>query len=390
MPADELAAGRMAQIPFSGIREIFEACDRLESAGKDVVHLEIGRPDFDTPAPIKQAAIDALETGRVHYTSNYGIEPLREQIAEKFERDNGIEYSPDGEVIVTTGATEAILISVLAFVEEGDEVLIPDPCWTYAPSVRMAGGEPVHYRLDPDSGFQPDFAALRENVSDRTKLLIVNSPQNPTGGVLDRESVEELAAFAVENDLIVISDEIYEKIRYGDAEHHSLAAVDELYDRTITVNGVSKAFSMTGWRLGYIGAPSHLVDPLIRVRQYTTTCAPSITQHAAVRAIGSDLHEPMVEAFAERRGRVLERIREVPGMECPEPQGAFYAFPSLPEGVESEEEFVWSVLEDANVALVPGTVFGPSGEGRVRIAYSNSVDRIDEAFDRIEEWVRNR
>lgn len=380
-------ADRMEYVPFSGIREIFEECDRLEAAGEDVVHLEIGRPDFDTPQPIKDAAVEALDAGRVHYTSNYGIAPLRTTITEKFEQENEIRYDPDREVVVTTGATEAVFVSVFAVVDPGDEVLIPDPSWTYSPSVRMAGGTPVRYPLDAKTGFQPDLDALERNVSDRTKLLIVNSPGNPTGGVLDEAHVDALADFAVEHDLLIISDEIYEKILYGDVTHHSLAAHDDLYDRTITLNGVSKAYSMTGWRLGYLGAPAELIDAIIRVRQYTTTCAPSLSQHAAVRALGSDLHEPMVEAFARRRKRVLERIEAIPGMSCPSPAGAFYAFPTIPDGQSNEEEFVWSILQEAGVAFVPGTVFGKSGQDRFRIAYSNSVDRIDEAFDRLEDWL---
>lgn len=381
------AASRMEYIPFSGIREIFEECDRLEAAGEDVVHLEIGRPDFDTPQPIKDAAVEALDTGRVHYTSNYGVSPLRKVIAEKFKKENGIQYNPNREIVVTTGATEAVLASVIAFIDPGDEVLVPDPSWTYRPSIRMAGGTPVRYPLDPETGFQPDLDALEQCASDRTKLLIVNSPGNPTGGVLDEAHVDALADFAVKHDLVVISDEIYEKILYGDVTHSSLAAHDDLYDRTVTINGVSKAYSMTGWRLGYLGAPDELIDAIIRVRQYTTTCAPSLSQYAAVHALQSGLHEPMVEAFARRRERLLERIETIPGMSCPALAGAFYAFPTLPDRYTDEETFVWSLLQEEGVAVVPGTVFGRSGQGRFRIAYSNSIERIDEAFDRLEDWL---
>lgn len=376
----------MEYVPFSGIREILEECDRLETAGKDVIHLEIGRPDFDTPEPIKDAAVQALDAGRVHYTSNYGIAPLRTAIATKFEQENSLQYE-SSEIVVTTGATEAVFVSVLAFVDYGEEVLVPDPSWTYEPSVRMAGGTPVRYSLDASSGFQPDLNNLERCVSDRTKLLIVNSPGNPTGGVLDEEHIKGLADFAVEHELIVISDEIYEKILYDDATHHSLAAHGDLYDRTITINGVSKAYSMTGWRLGYLGAPAELIDSIIRVRQYTTTCAPSLSQYAAVRALSSGLHEPMVTAFERRRNRVLERIEKIPGMSCPSPVGAFYAFPTIPDGQPSEEEFVWALLRETGVAFVPGTVFGPSGQGRIRIAYSNGLNRINEAFDRLEDWL---
>ena len=384
MPAD-----RLQHIPFSGIREVFEECDRLEAQGEDIVHLEIGRPDFDTPAPIKEAAVEALDAGHVHYTSNWGIAPLREAIAEKFAAENGLRYDPTDEVIVTTGATEAVLTTVLAQVDPGDEVLVPDPCWTYEPSIRMAGAEPVAYRLDPADGFQPDLDSLAAAVSPETTLLVVNSPHNPTGSVLTPDRAAALRDFAVSNDLLVLSDEIYEQIRF-DRKHVSLAALDGMFDRTVTVNGFSKAYSMTGWRLGYLAAPAPLAAEIVRIRQFTTTCAPSIAQHAGVRALSGDLSAPMVAAFADRRDRVVERIAAVPGMTCPDPAGAFYAFPTVPDVADDGESFVWSLLREQGVALVPGPVFSPVHDDRVRLAFSNSIERIDEAFDRIEAWVAER
>lgn len=384
-------AQRMEQIPFSGIREIFEECNQLESRGRDIVHLEMGRPDFDTPTPIKAAAAQALDDGKVHYTSNYGVLPLRREIGEKLQRDNDLSYDPETEIVVTTGVTEAVLVTVLALADSGDEVLIPDTCWTYSPSIRMAGAKPVRYSLDPENGFQPDRANLESMVSDDTSLMVVNSPHNPTGSVLSEDSVAEIAAFAEEHDLYVLSDEIYEKITY-DALHHSLAAADGMYERTVTINGFSKAFSMTGWRLGYLAAPADLVDPLIRVRQYTTTCAPSFNQYGGIRALqgGDELSEPMLAEYADRRELLLERINDVSGMSVPEPKGAFYAMPTVPKGFADEKEFVMSLLREAGVATVPGSVFGPGADGRFRIAYSNSAERIEEAFDRIEEWVASR
>lgn len=382
-------AHRMEYIPFSGIRDVFEECNRLEAEGRDIVHLEIGRPDFDTPEPIKEAAIQALSAGEVHYTSNWGIRPLREEIQQKFERENGLRYSADDEIVVTTGATEAVLITILALVDVGDEVLIPDICWTYEPAIRMAGATPVRYHLDPEQGFQPDSASLSEAVSADTSLLVVNSPHNPTGSVLTPESIATIADVAVDEDLYVLSDEIYEKITY-DVPHHSLASVDGLYDRTVTVNGFSKAYSMTGWRLGYLAAPKELVDPIIRVRQYTTTCAPSFVQHGGVRALNDEsLWRPLVDAFATRRDRVVDRINAIPELSVPEPEGAFYAMPTIPEEFEDAKTFTTRLLREAGVATVPGTVFGPGSERRFRIAYSNSTARIDTAFDRIEEWLHN-
>lgn len=383
MPAD-----RMEHIPFSGIRDIFEECGRLEQQGTDVVHLEIGRPDFDTPQPIKEAGIDSIEAGHVHYTSNYGIEPLRDELSTKFSAENDLDYDPDGEIIVTAGASEAVFVSILALADPGDEVLLPDPCWTYPPSVRAAGSTPVHYILDPENGFQPDLDSIRDSVTDATSLLVVNSPHNPTGSVLDREHAEGIAEIAIENDLTVIADEIYEKILYS-GEHHSLGALDGMHERTVTINGCSKSYSMTGWRIGYLGAPASLIDPIIRLRQYTTACAPSISQHAAVRAIGSGLHEPMVDAFDERQDLVVDRVDDIPGMTMPEPNGAFYAFPTIPQGFEDDQSFSWSLLRQSGVAFVPGRVFGDAGRGRVRIAYSNSIDRLNEAFDRLERWIES-
>lgn len=382
-----MPATRMETVPFSGIRDVFEECSKLERNGTDVVHLEIGRPDFDTPQPIKDAGIDAIDDGNVYYTSNYGIQPLREELANKLFEENDVEYDPDTEIVVTAGATEAVFVTFLAFADRGDEVLVPDPSWTYASGIQLANGTPVRYRLDPDAGFQPDMDSLEDAVSPSTELLVVNSPHNPTGGVIDRERAAAIRDFAVEHDLVVLSDEIYEKVIY-EGTHHSLAALDHMRERTITINGFSKAYSMTGWRLGYLAAPEPLVDPLIRARQYTTTCAPSISQYAGVRALEGDLHQPMVETFEQRRDRVVDRLQSIPGMTLPnQPAGALYAFPKIPPGWETDREFALSLLREAGVAVVPGSVFGDTGSGRVRIAYSNSIERIDEAFDRLEEWL---
>ncbi|MFC7135421.1 MULTISPECIES: pyridoxal phosphate-dependent aminotransferase [Salinibaculum] len=379
----------MDHIPFSGIRDIFEECSRLEREGEDIVHLEIGRPDFDTPDPIKSAAKQALDDGHVHYTSNYGVLPLRERLSQKFHDENDVRYDPESEIIVTAGATEAIFLTLLAFVDPGEEVLIPDPCWTYEPGIRAAGGVPRRYPLDPTNGFRPDVAAMRAAVTDDTALVVVNSPHNPTGSAISEADLRALKEVVLEHDLLLLSDEIYEKIVYGETAHRTPASDDELYERTITVNGFSKAYSMTGWRLGYLGAPANLIDPIIRVRQYSSTCAPSVSQYAGIRALEGDLHQPLVETFTNRRKTILDRIEDIPGMEMPEPAGAFYAFPTIP-GESDDKAFVRDLLREAGVATVPGTVFGPSGAGRLRIAYSNSRERIDTGFDRLEQWLETR
>jgi len=377
----------MSHIPFSGIRQILENCSRLESQGRDIVHLEIGRPDVDTPDEITAAGISALENGAVHYTSNYGIEPLRQAIAEKFRTDNGLLYDPDSEIIVTSGATEAVFLTIVSLVDQGQKVLVPDPAWTYDPAIRTAGGTPVPYPLDPTRGYQPHLEALKDRLSEDVALIVLNSPHNPTGSMLEQESIEAVRDLAVEHDVLVLSDEIYEKIRYNGRIHHSPAAFDGLSERTITVNGLSKAYSMTGWRVGYLGAPASLVDPIIRLRQYTSTCAPAMAQHAGVTALQSNAEQQLVSAFASRRELVMKRIADVPGMSCPELAGAFYAFPTLPAGFEDDETFARDLLEEVGVALVPGRVFGETGRGRVRIAYSNSAERINQAFDRLETWL---
>jgi len=376
----------MSNIPFSGIREIMEECTRLEREGVDVIHLEQGRPDFDTPEPIKAAAKQALDDGKVHYTSNYGVLKLREKISEKFEEEAGVYYDPNGEIIVTSGATEAVFISILAFVDPGQEVLVPDPSWTYEPAIHAAGGTPVRYRLDPENGFQPDIESIEQGISSDTALLILNSPHNPTGGVVDSEHIKKVRDLATKHDLLVISDEVYEKILFGNT-HHSTAAFDGMRERTITINAVSKTYSMTGWRLGYLGAPKELVDVLIRLRQFTSTSASSISQYASVRAVGSDLYEPMLERYAERRRILLEHLDDIPEITCPPPGGAFYAFPDISSITEDDESFVWSLLQEQGVALVPGRVFGENGRGHIRIAYSNSAGRIDTALTRLKEFV---
>ena len=273
-----------AERAILGIRKVFEECRRLESKGRDVIHLEIGRPDFDTPQLIKDAAIEAIDAGHVHYTSNYGIEPLREALATKFETENGLTYDSGSEIVVTAGATEAVFCTVVSLTAPGDEVLVPDPAWTYSAGVEIAGATPVNYPMSAQEEFQPDIETLIEQVSKDTELLIVNSPHNPTGSVLDADHAAAIRDLAVDHDLTVLSDEIYEKLVYN-REHRSLASLDGMYERTITINGFSKAYSMTGWRLGYLAAPVSLVDPILRLHQYTTTCAPSISQHAGVRAL---------------------------------------------------------------------------------------------------------
>lgn len=384
-----MPAERMEQLPFSGIRRIFERSTQLEREGADIVHLEMGRPDFDTPQPIKDAAIAALERGEVHYTSNYGNLALRERLAEKLSVENDLEYDPTSEIIVTCGASEAVFVTVLALADRGDEVLIPNPAWTnYEPIIRAAGATPVRYQLDPDQQYEPVVASIAENISPKTELLILNSPNNPTGGVLSAETAQQIARVVNGTQVTVLSDEIYEKLRYR-GEHVSPGSLSGMRERTITINGFSKAYSMTGWRLGYLAGPRPLVNDIIRLRMYTSACAPSMAQYAGIRALEGDLSAPLVDQFDTRRQVIMDRIEEIPGMSCPDPGGAFYVFPTIPDDMGDSETFAQNALENAGVALVPGSVFGSTAEERVRIAYANSTERINLAFDRLAEWIQS-
>jgi aminotransferase len=384
-------AKRMSPIPFSGIRKIFQAAVALEGEGKKVIHLEIGRPDFDTPQHIKAAAKQALDEGYVHYTSNYGMPELREAIAEKLHRENGIQVDPETEVIVTVGANEAILLAMLALLDPGDEVLIPDPIWLhYFYCTQLAEARPIHIPVREENKFQIDPSDLRRAITPKTKMIVINSPHNPTGAMLGEETLQAIARIAIEHDLLVISDEIYEKITYDEARHCSIASLPDMADRTLTVNGFSKAYSMTGWRLGYVAAPKKLIDSLIRVHQYSATCATSFAQKGAVAAYRESQAcvQEMVNEFDRRRRFLVEALEQIPGMTCIRPQGAFYVFPCVKALGTSDEKLAEYLLREANVALVPGSAFGEYGQGHLRLSYANSYSNIQEAVDKIAQALR--
>lgn len=384
-------ARRMGSIPFSGIRKIFQAALELERAGKEVIHLEVGRPDFDTPRHIKEAAKQALDEGFVHYTSNYGAPELREAIARKLLVENGIQINPDNEVIVTVGANEALLLAMLALLDPGDEVLIPDPIWLhYFYCARLAEAQPVHVPLREENRFQFDLSDLERAITPKAKMIVVNSPHNPSGAVLDKETLEAIARIAIKHDLLVISDEIYEKIIYDGAQHHSLASLPGMADRTLTVNGFSKAYSMTGWRLGYVAARKNLIDSLIRVHQYSATCANSFAQKGAVAAYraSQDCVREMVSEFDRRRKFLVGALENIEGVSCVRPEGAFYVFPSVKELGVDDEKLAGYLLHEANVALVPGSAFGEYGRGYLRLSYANSYQNIETALERIAKALR--
>ena len=384
-------ASRMDAIPFSGIRKVFERAKTLEREGRPVIFLETGRPDFDTPAHIKEAAKHALDAGDVHYTSNYGTPALRGAIAGKLQRENGVAYDPDGEILVTVGASEAIFLAYLAFVNPGDEVLYPEPTWVnYAAVARLAGAIPVPVPLRESNGYQIDIEEVGRRITPRTRVLMVVSPNNPTGTVQSPELLRNLADLAIRHNLLVISDEIYERIVYDDQAHLSLASCAGMRERTITINGLSKAYSMTGWRLGYAAAPQPFIQAMNRVHQYNVSCASAFGQAGAVAALTGpqDCVTAMVAEFKRRRDMLISAINGIPRLSCLNPGGAFYAWVNIGRMGISSEDFSMRLLESAYVSSVPGTVFGESGQGYVRFSYANSYERLEEAVRRLARFCR--
>ncbi|WP_225228965.1 pyridoxal phosphate-dependent aminotransferase [Bacillus sp. PS06] len=385
-------SNRLASIPFSSIREIFEEANAMEKRGMKITHMEIGRPDFDTPIHIKEAANEALQKGHVHYTSNNGIQELREAIADKLKRDNNIMVDPNKEIVVSVGCKEAIVNTILAYINPGDEVLIPDPAWLeYQYIVELAGGVGVSIPLREEEGFNLNPEDVRMRITSRTKMLILNSPHNPTGAVLPEENLKELAEIAIQHNLLVLSDEIYEKLIYGEAKHVSIATLPGMFERTVTINGFSKAYAMDGWRLGYVAGPTALIQPIMKVHQYNTTSATSFAQYGAVAAYAGT-QEPvreMVKEFDRRRQLLVSRLSELENVSCVVPQGAFYVFPSFKGTGMTSKELATLLLREAQIACVPGSAFGQCGEGYVRMAYSTEYEDINEAMDRLANVLKN-
>lgn len=378
---------RMESLPFSGIRVMMERATRMQKEGKDIIHMEIGRPDFDTPEVIKKAAYDSIARGNVFYTSNYGTPELRKAIAEKLRRDNDIDYKPE-EILVTIGVGEGTYAAIAAFTEPGDEILVPDPVWlNYIHVPHFFGTVPVSYTLREENDFQLDVDELESLCTEKTRMLVINSPGNPTGTVQSRETLEKLADLAIRRNLIVISDEIYEKLVYGGAKHISIASLPGMKERTITLNGFSKCYSMTGWRLGYAAAPVEFISAMVRVHHYINTCAVSFVQEAGITAL--EKAEPDVEImrkeYERRRDYAVAALNRIPGVSCKKPEGAFYIFVNVKSFGKTSAEIADYLLDEANVATVPGTAFGTSGEGYIRLSYATAYDRIVEAMDRMEK-----
>ncbi len=382
-------AKRMESLPFSEIRAVMEKATKMQQAGENVIHLEIGRPDFDTPEKIKEAAYESLKAGHVFYTSNYGIPALRKEIAKWETEHHGVQYDAD-EVLVTVGVGEATYASMAAFLEDGDEVLVPNPVWlNYIHVPSSLGAVPVTYNLKEENNYQIDMEELESKITDKTKIIVIVNPSNPTGGVLSRETLEKLSQLAIKNDLLVVADEIYSQLVYDDTKHVSIASLPGMKERTITLGGFSKAYSMTGWRLGYMCAPRGIIAACVRVHQYTITCASSFVQEAAVTALRdcADDVETMRQEYQRRKDYAVKALNEIDGISCNDPQGAFYIFVNVKSLGMSSMEVAEYFLEEAKVAMVPGSAFGSEGEGYLRLSYACSYEDLQEAIRRIKDAV---
>jgi aminotransferase len=382
-PRDVVAA-HVRDIPRSGIRDFFDIVATMQ----DVISLGIGEPDFDTPWHVREAAIVALEKGITGYTSNMGLLRLREAIAGYVRQHFHASYNPETEILITVGVSEALDLAIRAITEPGDEILYHEPCYvSYGPVITFAHGVPVPIETSADLGFRVTRAQLEGKVSRRTKALLLNFPNNPTGAVLHRKDVEEIAAFAIDHDLIVLADEIYAELTY-DGPHVSLASIPGMRERTILFHGFSKAWSMTGFRMGYSCAPPELTEAMMKIHQYTMLCASIISQEAAVEAIeraDEDIKE-MKDEYRRRRNFIVNSFAEM-GIPCARPLGAFYAFPQVGHLGLSSKEFAVRLLGEEKVAAVPGTAFGRCGEGFIRCAYATSMDDLKEAMMRFKRFI---
>lgn len=381
---NDYLAPRVRDIQPSGIRRFFD----LASGNKDIITLGVGEPDFITPWHVREACVYSLERGYTSYTSNAGTPELREAIAEYLYNSFDVKYEPKDEILVTVGGSEAIDLALRALVEPGDEILVPVPCYiSYSPIIAIGGGVPVEVETFAEDNFKLIADNLEAKITSKSKLLILNYPSNPTGGIMNYEDWLPIAKLVEKHDLIVISDEIYAELTYGE-KHVSFASLPGMKDRTILVSGFSKAFAMTGWRMGYACGHPDLIYAMLKIHQYTVMCAPVMGQVAALEALRNGMEEKdhMVESYNQRRRLIVQGLRDI-GLECHEPQGAFYAFPSVKSTGLTSEEFAKGLLLDAKVAAVPGNVFGAGGEGYLRCSYATSVSQLSEALHRIEHYV---
>ncbi len=375
---------KIVDIPPSGIRKFFDVVSEMP----DAISLGVGEPDFDTPWRVREEGIYSLEQGRTFYTSNSGLKELKEEISKYMERKIHVDYDPDSEILVTVGGSEGIDIALRAMLDPGDEVLIPQPCYvSYEPCTVLADGVPVTIPLKQEDDYKLKPAELEAAITPKTKILILPYPNNPTGAIMTREDLVPIAEVVKRHDLYVISDEIYSELTYQ-SDHVSIASLAGMRDRTLVINGFSKGFAMTGWRLGYVCGPAAIVEQMFKVHQYAIMCAPTTSQYAAVEALKSCEEEvqEMRTAYNQRRRYLLHEFRRI-RLDCFEPFGAFYVFPNIEEFGMSSEEFATRLLEEEKVAVVPGTAFGDCGEGHLRISYAYSLDDLKEAIGRVERFI---
>jgi aminotransferase len=376
---------RMDRVPASGIRRFFDIAAQMGN----VISLGVGEPDFVTPEPFRQAGIRSIEEGRTAYTSNSGLLELRVAVAEHIERRYGVRYDPETELLITVGVSEGLQNAMLATIDPGDEVIVPEPCFVAYPAcVIFADGVPVSVPSFVEDSFQVSPKAIEQAITPRTRALLIGYPNNPTGAVMSREGLLEIAALAEKHDLLVFSDEIYDRLIYG-VEHICFASLPGMRERTVLMGGFSKAYAMTGWRLGWIAGPAEVIGATRKVHQYGIMSAPTMSQYAGLAAIreGEAACQEMVAEYDRRRRVIVNGFNSI-GLPCFEPRGAFYAFPSVAHLGLSSEEFCERLLQEQRVAIIPGDIFGPSGAGFVRACYAASMDKIEAALDRIEHFVR--
>ena len=380
----KVLSSKVVDIKPSGIRKFFDILDEMEG----VISLTVGQPDFLTPWHIREAAITSLEKGKSFYTSNSGLIKFREAIAEYLERRFEVKYNPKDEMIITVGGSEAIDLAIRAIVEPGDEVLIVEPSYVcYAPMTQLTGGTPVPIPTRVEDKFKLTPELLKKYITPKSKMLILPYPNNPTGGIMTKEDLEKIAEVLKDTNIVVLTDEIYGELTYG-RRHHSFANIPGMWERTIYVGGFSKSYAMTGWRLGYVCAPKEILKQMLKIHQYAIMCAPTTSQYAGIKAAmdGDDDIEYMKKHYDQRRRLILKGLHDM-GIECFEPEGAFYVFPNIGKFGMKSDEFCEKLLYSKKVAIVPGTAFGDSGEGFARISYAYSVEHISEALEKMEQFV---
>lgn len=378
-------SGKVKQIKPSGIRKFFDIVSEMD----DAISLGVGEPDFDTPWHIREEGIYSLEKGRTFYTSNSGLKELKEEVSKYLDRRFGLKYEPSGEIMITVGGSEAIDGALRAMLDEGDEVILPQPSYvSYEPCIVLADGVPVIVELKEENGFKLTRQQLEEVVTEKTKILIMPFPNNPTGAIMTEEELKPIVGFVIEHDLFVISDEIYSELTYS-GTHASIGAFPGMKERTIVINGFSKSYAMTGWRLGYACGPKVILDQILKIHQFAIMCAPTTSQYAAIEALrhGDADVEKMRNEYDRRRRFLLNAFQEM-GIECFEPFGAFYMFPSIKKFGMSSDEFATRLLKEEKIAVVPGTAFGDCGEGFLRISYAYSIEDLKAALERIESFIK--